>query len=71
MTIEEMSGVAGLRKRFRRTVELDGMSFTARSGQVTGFVGPNRARKTNLGSRQFLARRVTGKPVRGGAVALG
>ncbi|HEX6681895.1 MAG TPA: ATP-binding cassette domain-containing protein [Candidatus Limnocylindrales bacterium] len=38
--------VDGLRKRFRRTVALDGMTFTVRPGQVTGFVGPNGAGKT-------------------------
>ena len=35
--------VTGLRKRFGPTVALDGMSFTVRPGQVTGFVGPNGA----------------------------
>ncbi|MFC7640836.1 ATP-binding cassette domain-containing protein [Streptosporangium lutulentum] len=38
--------VAGLRKRFGRTVALDGMSFTVKPGQVTGFVGPNGAGKS-------------------------
>jgi ABC-2 type transport system ATP-binding protein len=38
--------VTGLRKRFGRTVALDGMSFTVRPGQVTGFVGPNGAGKS-------------------------
>jgi ABC-2 type transport system ATP-binding protein len=38
--------VAGLRKRFGRTTALDGMSFTVRPGQVTGFVGPNGAGKS-------------------------
>ena len=38
--------VAGLRKRFGSTLALDGMSFTARPGQVTGFVGPNGAGKS-------------------------
>src|SRR5215471_4448544 len=38
--------VTGLRKRFGATVALDGMSFTAAPGQVTGFVGPNGAGKT-------------------------
>ncbi|MET9339326.1 ATP-binding cassette domain-containing protein [Nonomuraea sp. NPDC003804] len=38
--------VAGLRKRFGRTMALDGMSFTVRPGQVTGFVGPNGAGKS-------------------------
>jgi ABC-2 type transport system ATP-binding protein len=38
--------VNGVRKRFGRTVALDGMSFTVRPGSVTGFVGPNGAGKT-------------------------
>ena len=38
--------VAGLRKRFGPAVALDGMSFTVRPGQVTGFVGPNGAGKS-------------------------
>jgi energy-coupling factor transporter ATP-binding protein EcfA2 len=46
MTMEETIDVTGLRKRFGRTVALDGMSFTVRPGQVTGFVGPNGAGKS-------------------------
>src|SRR5262245_54074200 len=38
--------VNGLRKRFGSTVALDGMTFTVRPGQVTGFVGPNGAGKS-------------------------
>ncbi len=38
--------VSGLRKRFGPAVALDGMSFTVRPGQVTGFVGPNGAGKS-------------------------
>jgi ABC-2 type transport system ATP-binding protein len=38
--------VAGLRKRFGPVLALDGMSFTVRPGQVTGFVGPNGAGKS-------------------------
>jgi ABC-2 type transport system ATP-binding protein len=38
--------VSGLRKRFGPTLALDGMSFTVRPGQVTGFVGPNGAGKS-------------------------
>jgi ABC-2 type transport system ATP-binding protein len=38
--------VRGLRKSFGPTLALDGMSFTVRPGQVTGFVGPNGAGKT-------------------------
>jgi ABC-2 type transport system ATP-binding protein len=44
--MEETIEAAGLRKRFGRTVALDGMSFTVRPGQVTGFVGPNGAGKS-------------------------
>jgi ABC-2 type transport system ATP-binding protein len=46
MTMEETIEVTGLRKRFGRTVALDGMSFTVPPGQVTGFVGPNGAGKS-------------------------
>jgi ABC-2 type transport system ATP-binding protein len=35
-----------LRKRFGPAVALDGMTFTVRPGQVTGFVGPNGAGKS-------------------------
>jgi ABC-2 type transport system ATP-binding protein len=42
MTIE----VAGLRKRFGRTLALDGMTFSVSPGQVTGFIGPNGAGKS-------------------------
>ncbi|HEX9528590.1 MAG TPA: ATP-binding cassette domain-containing protein [Streptosporangiaceae bacterium] len=38
--------VAGLRKRFGRVQALDGMTFTVRPGQVTGFAGPNGAGKS-------------------------
>jgi ABC-2 type transport system ATP-binding protein len=38
--------VRGLRKRFGPVLALDGMSFTALPGQVTGFVGPNGAGKS-------------------------
>jgi ABC-2 type transport system ATP-binding protein len=38
--------VTGLRKRFGETLALDGMTFTVRPGQVTGFVGPNGAGKS-------------------------
>jgi ABC-2 type transport system ATP-binding protein len=38
--------VSGLRKRFGRAVALDGMTFTVKPGQVTGFVGPNGAGKS-------------------------
>src|ERR1700727_3161316 len=38
--------VSGLRKKFGPTVALDGMTFSVRPGQVTGFVGPNGAGKS-------------------------
>ena len=38
--------VAGLRKRFGQTQALNGMTFTVRPGQITGFVGPNGAGKS-------------------------
>jgi ABC-2 type transport system ATP-binding protein len=38
--------VSGLRKRFGPQQALDGMTFTVRPGQVTGFVGPNGAGKS-------------------------
>jgi ABC-2 type transport system ATP-binding protein len=41
-----MIEVTELRKRFGPTVALDGMTFTVRPGQVTGFVGPNGAGKS-------------------------
>jgi ABC-2 type transport system ATP-binding protein len=44
--VEATIEVAGLRKRFGPTQALDGMTFTARPGQVTGFVGPNGAGKS-------------------------
>jgi ABC-2 type transport system ATP-binding protein len=43
---EATIAVSGLRKRFRSTLALDGMSFTVEPGQVTGFVGPNGAGKS-------------------------
>ena len=38
--------INGLRKRFGPVQALDGMTFTVRPGQVTGFVGPNGAGKS-------------------------
>ena len=38
--------VTGLRKRFGRTLALDGMTFTVEPGTMTGFVGPNGAGKS-------------------------
>ncbi|MGH8957875.1 MAG: ABC transporter ATP-binding protein [Acidimicrobiia bacterium] len=36
----------GLRKRYRKTIALDGLSFTFPAGKVSGFLGPNGAGKT-------------------------
>jgi ABC-2 type transport system ATP-binding protein len=38
--------VRALRKRYRTTLAVDGLSFTVRAGEVTGFVGPNGAGKS-------------------------
>lgn len=38
--------VRALRKRFGRTLAVDGLSFTVAPGTVTGFVGPNGAGKS-------------------------
>jgi ABC-2 type transport system ATP-binding protein len=41
-----MIEVTELRKRYGQTQALDGMTFSVRPGQVTGFVGPNGAGKS-------------------------
>src|SRR6201996_814744 len=46
MMMDDTIEVSGLRKRYGPAVALDGMSFTVRPGQVTGFVGPNGAGKS-------------------------
>jgi ABC-2 type transport system ATP-binding protein len=63
--------VRALRKRFRSTVAVDGLSFTVRPGEVTGFVGPNGAGKSTtmrlilgLDSPDEGAALVSGKPYR-------
>ena len=38
--------LAGLRRRYGRTVALDGLSFTVEPGRIFGFLGPNGAGKT-------------------------
>jgi ABC-2 type transport system ATP-binding protein len=38
--------VRALHKRYRAAVAVDGLSFTVRAGEVTGFVGPNGAGKS-------------------------
>jgi ABC-2 type transport system ATP-binding protein len=45
-SMEATIDVTGLRKRFGPTLALDGMTFSVRPGQVTGFVGPNGAGKS-------------------------
>jgi len=45
-SMEATIDVSGLRKRFGPTLALDGMTFSVRPGQVTGFVGPNGAGKS-------------------------
>jgi ABC-2 type transport system ATP-binding protein len=63
--------VRALRKRYRTTVAVDGLSFTVRAGEVTGFVGPNGAGKSTtmrlimgLDSPDEGAALVGGKPYR-------
>ncbi len=46
MSTEASIEVSGVHKRFGPTVALDGMTFSVRPGQVTGFVGPNGAGKS-------------------------
>ncbi len=41
-----MIRVEGLRKKFKTVTALDGISFQAADGQVTGLIGPNGAGKT-------------------------
>jgi ABC-2 type transport system ATP-binding protein len=38
--------ISDVRKRFGQTMALDGISFTVKPGEVTGFVGPNGAGKS-------------------------
>jgi ABC-2 type transport system ATP-binding protein len=46
MSMNATIEVTALRKRFGPVPALDGMSFTVRPGQVTGFIGPNGAGKS-------------------------
>jgi ABC-2 type transport system ATP-binding protein len=46
VTMNTSIEIDGLRKRFGQVQALDGMTFTVRPGQVTGFVGPNGAGKS-------------------------
>ena len=44
--MENIIETAGLRKRFGRTVALDGLDLAVRAGEVHGFLGPNGAGKS-------------------------
>lgn len=44
-----MISVEGLTKHFGLVRAVDGLTFTARPGMVTGFLGPNGAGKTDTG----------------------
>ena len=44
--MQETIEVRGLRKRYGATAAVDGLTFTVRPGEVTGFVGPNGAGKS-------------------------
>jgi ABC-2 type transport system ATP-binding protein len=44
--VTDMIEVRELTKRYGRSVAVDGLSFTVRPGQVTGFLGPNGAGKS-------------------------
>jgi ABC-2 type transport system ATP-binding protein len=46
MSMNATIEVTAVRKRFGPVLALDGMSFTVRPGQVTGFIGPNGAGKS-------------------------
>lgn len=43
---EPVIEATGLRKRFGRTVALDGLDLTVRQGEIRGFLGPNGAGKS-------------------------
>ena len=62
-----MIEVAGLTKRFGRTLAVDDLSFRCESGTITGFLGPNGAGKTTT------LRAIVGlvRPTAGGATVLG
>lgn len=59
--------VRGLVKRFGRVTAVDGLSFTAQPGRVTGFLGPNGSGKTTtLRSLLGLVEPTNGSAVFGG-----
>jgi ABC-2 type transport system ATP-binding protein len=59
--------IHGLTKRFGDVVAVDGLSFSARAGAVTGFLGPNGAGKsTTLRALLGLVRPTAGTAVIGG-----
>src|SRR5690606_4358700 len=45
-TVDDMIDVRNLTKRFGAHVAVDDLTFTVQPGRVTGFLGPNRARKS-------------------------
>jgi ABC-2 type transport system ATP-binding protein len=46
MTEDATIEARGLRKRYGSTMAVDGLTFTVKPGQVTGFIGPNGAGKS-------------------------
>ena len=63
-----MIEVVDLRKRFRQTTAVDGLSFTVAPGRITGFLGPNGAGKTTtLRILLGLVRPTSGSATIGGA----
>jgi ABC-2 type transport system ATP-binding protein len=60
--------IRGLTKRYRSVTAVDGVSFTAEPGRVTGFLGPNGAGKTTtLAMLLGLAEPAAGTATIGGA----
>src|SRR5881296_2776615 len=46
MELDPVVRVEGIRKRYRRTTAIDGVSFAVRRGEIFGLIGPNGAGKT-------------------------
>ncbi len=63
--------LTGLRRRFGSLVALDGLSFTAARGRVTGFLGPNGAGKTTAMRAIFGLTELDGGCVRWNGAAVG